>query len=309
MYGVTITELIQKMGLQNIIPEIDTDKVVLSHPDVNRPALQLTGFFFFFDKERVQIIGFVEQEYIKTLTRERKISVYEKLLSSEIPCLVYSRSQMPDEDMQDLCRHYQVPCMVSDKTTSDLMAEIIRWLNVKLAPCISIHGVLVDVFGEGVLIMGESGIGKSEAALELIKRGHRLVTDDVVEIRRVSDDTLIGSAPDITKHFIELRGIGIIDVKALFGVESVKETQSINMVIKLEDWNRDKEYDRLGMEDQYIEFLGNRVVCHNIPIRPGRNLAIIVESAAVNFRQKKMGYNAARELYNRVQANLGRNLV
>ena len=216
---------------------------------------------------------------------------------------------MPDEDMQDLCRHYQVPCMVSDKTTSDLMAEIIRWLNVKLAPCISIHGVLVDVFGEGVLIMGESGIGKSEAALELIKRGHRLVTDDVVEIRRVSDDTLIGSAPDITKHFIELRGIGIIDVKALFGVESVKETQSINMVIKLEDWNRDKEYDRLGMEDQYIEFLGNRVVCHNIPIRPGRNLAIIVESAAVNFRQKKMGYNAARELYNRVQANLGRNLV
>lgn len=309
MYGVTITELIQKMGLQNIIPEIDTDKVVLSHPDVNRPALQLTGFFDHFDKERVQIIGFVEQEYIKTLTRERKISVYEKLLSSEIPCLVYSRSQMPDEDMQDLCRHYQVPCMVSDKTTSDLMAEIIRWLNVKLAPCISIHGVLVDVFGEGVLIMGESGIGKSEAALELIKRGHRLVTDDVVEIRRVSDDTLIGSAPDITKHFIELRGIGIIDVKALFGVESVKETQSINMVIKLEDWNRDKEYDRLGMEDQFIEFLGNRVVCHNIPIRPGRNLAIIVESAAVNFRQKKMGYNAARELYNRVQANLGRNLV
>ena len=309
MYGVTITELIQKMGLQNIIPEIDTDKVVLSHPDVNRPALQLTGFFDHFDKERVQIIGFVEQEYIKTLTRERKISVYEKLLSSEIPCLVYSRSQMPDEDMQDLCRHYQVPCMVSDKTTSDLMAEIIRWLSVKLAPCRSIHGVLVDVFGEGVLIMGESGIGKSEAALELIKRGHRLVTDDVVEIRRVSDDTLIGSAPDITKHFIELRGIGIIDVKALFGVESVKETQSINMVIKLEDWNRDKEYDRLGMEDQYIEFLGNRVVCHNIPIRPGRNLAIIVESAAVNFRQKKMGYNAARELYNRVQANLGRNLV
>ena len=309
MYGVTITELIQKMRLQNIIPEIDTDKVVLSHPDVNRPALQLTGFFDHFDKERVQIIGFVEQEYIKTLTRERKVSVYEKLLSSEIPCLVYRRSQMPDEDMQDLCRHYQVPCMVSDKTTSDLMAEIIRWLNVKLAPCISIHGVLVDVFGEGVLIMGESGIGKSEAALELIKRGHRLVTDDVVEIRRVSDDTLIGSAPDITKHFIELWGIGIIDVKALFGVESVKETQSINMVIKLEDWNRDKEYDRLGMEDQYTEFLGNRVVCHNIPIRPGRNLAIIVESAAVNFRQKKMGYNAARELYNRVQANLGRNLV
>ena len=152
--------------------------------------------------------------------------------------------------------------------------------------------------------MGDSGIGKSEAALELIKRGHRLVTDDVVEIRKVSDDTLIGSAPDITRHFIELRGIGIIDVKTLYGVESVKDTQSIDMVIKLEDWNKDKEYDRLGLEDQYTEFLGNKVVCHTIPIRPGRNLAIIVESAAVNYRQKKMGYNAAQELYNRVQANL-----
>ncbi len=196
--------------------------------------------------------------------------------------------------------------MVSEKTTSDLMAEIIRWLNVKMAPMISIHGVLVDVFGEGVLIMGESGIGKSEAALELIKRGHRLVSDDVVEIRRVSDETLIGSAPDITRHFIELRGIGIIDVKTLFGVESVKDTQSIDMVIKLEEWDKDKEYDRLGMEDQYTEFLGNKIVCHSIPIRPGRNLAIIVESAAVNYRTKKMGYNAAKELYKRVQANLAR---
>lgn len=307
MYGVTITELMNKMNLKPIIPEIDTDKIVLSHPDVNRPALQLSGFFDHFDRERVQIIGYVEQAYISTLTRERRVEMYEKLLSSEIPCLVYSRGQMPDADMLDLCRHYQVPCLVSEQSTSDFMGETIRWLKVKLAPCISIHGVLVDVFGEGVLIMGESGIGKSEAALELIKRGHRLVTDDVVEIRKVSDETLIGCAPDITKHFIELRGIGIIDVKALFGVESVKDTQSIDMVIKLEDWNRDKEYDRLGLEDQFTEFLGNRVVCHNIPIRPGRNLAIIVESAAVNYRQKKMGYNAAQELYNRVQANLGKN--
>ncbi len=306
MYGVTITELVHKMNLKNIIPEIDTDKEVLTHPEVNRPALQLAGFFDHFDRERVQIVGYVEQEYIKTLDRARKIKVYEKLLSSEIPCLVYSRGQRPDDDMIDMCRHYQVPCLVSEQSTCALMAEVIRWLNVKLAPCISIHGVLVDVFGEGVLIMGESGIGKSEAALELIKRGHRLVTDDVVEIRKVSDETLIGSAPDITKHFIELRGIGIIDVKALFGVESVKDTQSIDMVIKLEDWDKDKEYDRLGLEDQYTEFLGNRVVCHNIPIRPGRNLAIIVESAAVNYRQKKMGYNAAQELYNRVQANLGK---
>ena len=306
MYGVTITELIHKMNLKNLLPEIDTDKIVLSHPDVNRPALQLAGFFDHFDKERVQIIGLVESEYIKTLSRERRVEVYERLLSSEIPCIVLSRSQMPDDDMLDLCKHYKVPCLVSEQNTSDLMAEVIRWLKVKLAPCISIHGVLVDVFGEGVLIMGESGIGKSEAALELIKRGHRLVTDDVVEIRKVSDDTLVGSAPDITKHFIELRGIGIIDVKTLFGVESVKDTQTIDLIIKLEEWDRDKEYDRLGLEDQYTELLGNQVVSHAIPIRPGRNLAIIVETASVNHRQKKMGYNAAKELYNRVQANLSR---
>ena len=306
MQGVTITELIDKIGLRNMTPELDTDVVVLVHPDVNRPALQLTGFFDHFDRERVQIIGFVEQAYLETLTPERRHEVYNALLSAKIPCLVYSRGMVPEEDVLELCNHYGVPCLVSEKTTSDLMAEVIRWLNVQLAPMITIHGVLVDVFGEGVLIMGESGIGKSEAALELIKRGHRLVSDDVVEIRRVSDDTLIGSAPDITRHFIELRGIGIIDVKTLFGVESVKNTQSIDMVIKLEEWDRDKEYDRLGLEDQYTEFLGNKIVCHSIPIRPGRNLALIIEAASVNYRQKKMGYNAAKELYNRIQANFAK---
>lgn len=307
MYGVTIREFIEKMGLKNMTPELETEEIVLVHPDVNRPALQLTGFFDHFDKDRVQIIGYVEKAYLDTLTPERRHEIYDALISSQIPCLLYSRGMIPEEDTLALCNYYGVPCMVSEKTTSDLMAEVIRWLNVKLAPMISIHGVLVDVFGEGVLIMGESGIGKSEAALELIKRGHRLVSDDVVEIRRVSDETLIGSAPDITRHFIELRGIGIIDVKTLFGVESVKDTQGIDMVIKLEEWDREKEYDRLGMEDNYTEFLGNKVVCHSIPIRPGRNLAVIVESAAVNYRQKKMGYNAARELYNRVQANLAKN--
>jgi HPr kinase/phosphorylase len=231
------------------------------------------------------------------------------LLSSNIPCIVFSRQLDPDVDMLEIANKNGVPIFQTDKTTSSFMAEIIRWLNVQLAPSISIHGVLVDVYGEGVLIMGESGIGKSEAALELIKRGHRLVTDDVVEIRKVSDDTLIGTAPDITRHFIELRGIGIVDVKTLFGVESVKETQSIDLVIKLEDWDKDKEYDRLGLEEEYTEFLGNKVVCHSIPIRPGRNLAIICESAAVNYRQKKMGYNAARELYNRVQNNLAKKRV
>lgn len=175
---------------------------------------------------------------------------------------------------------------------------------MKLAPRISIHGVLVDIYGEGVLITGESGIGKSEVALELIHRGHRLVSDDVVEIKKISDAELIGSAPEITRHFIELRGIGIIDAKTLFGVESVKNNQKIDLVIKLEEWNKDQEYDRMGLEETYIEYLGNKVVCHQIPIRPGRNVAIICESAAVNYRQKKMGYNAARELYNRVTSNL-----
>lgn len=303
MHGVEITELIQKFQLKNMTPDIDAEKIVLTHPEVNRPALQLAGFFDHFDNERAQIIGNVEQAYISAMGHEEKLQRYEQLVSSKIPCVLFSRGLMPDEDMITVCNYYGVPCLVSEKATSGLMAEVIRWLNVKLAPMISIHGVLVDVFGEGVLIMGESGIGKSEAALELIKRGHRLVTDDVVEIRKVSDDTLVGSAPDITKHMIELRGVGIIDVKALFGVESVKDSQQIDMVIKLEEWDRDKEYDRLGLEDQYTEFLGNKVVCHSIPIRPGRNLAIITETAAVNYRQKKMGYNAAQELYRRVQAN------
>ena len=228
------------------------------------------------------------------------------MLKHKVPCVIFSRSLQPEESFLRIAQERDVPVFSTEKKTSSFMGELIRWLNVKLAPCISIHGVLVDVYGVGVLIMGESGIGKSEAALELIKRGHRLVTDDVVEIRKVSDDTLVGSAPDITKHFIELRGIGIVDVKSMFGVQSVRETQNIDLVITLEDWSRDREYDRLGLEEEYTEFLGNKVVCHSIPIRPGRNLAIIVESAAVNHRQKQMGYNAAQELYKRVQENLAK---
>ena len=212
----------------------------------------------------------------------------------------------PTKKMLEVACQYDVPTFITDRTTSNLMSEVIRWLGVELAPSISIHGVLVDVYGEGILITGESGIGKSEAALELIKRGHRLVSDDVVELRKVSDITLVGSAPDITRHFIELRGIGIINVKTLFGVECVKDTQSVDLVIKLEEWDRNKEYDRMGLNEEYIEYLGNKIVCHSLPIRPGRNLAVIVEAAAVNHRQKKMGYNAAEELYKRVQKNITR---
>ena len=305
-HGVTLTEVVQKMDLKNLTPDVELIGKEVNIPDVNRPALQLTGFFEHFDSDRVQIIGYVEYTYLQTLTEERKTEIYEKMLEHKVPCVIFSRSLQPEESFLRIAQERDVPVFSTEKKTSSFMGELIRWLNVKLAPCISIHGVLVDVYGVGVLIMGESGIGKSEAALELIKRGHRLVTDDVVEIRKVSDDTLVGSAPDITKHFIELRGIGIVDVKSMFGVQSVRETQNIDLVITLEDWSRDKEYDRLGLEEEYTEFLGNKVVCHSIPIRPGRNLAIIVESAAVNHRQKQMGYNAAQELYKRVQENLAR---
>lgn len=302
--NVTIKELITELNLKNYTPEIDTESIIIKHPEINRPALQLAGFFDHFDSERVQVLGNVENAYIETIDEETKKKTYDKLLSYKVPCVLYARGIKPDEDMLSYCLHYGVPCLGTERSTTYLTAELIRWLNVKLAPVISIHGVLVDVYGEGVLITGDSGIGKSEAALELVKRGHRLVSDDVVEIRKVSQQTLVGTAPDITKHFIELRGIGIIDVKALFGVLSVKDTQSIDLVIQLEDWVQNKDYDRLGLEDNYIEYLGNKVVCHVLPVRPGRNLAIIVETAAVNHRQKMMGYNAAQELYNRVQANI-----
>ena len=201
----------------------------------------------------------------------------------------------------------KVPVLGTEQATSEFMAELINKLTEELAPCITIHGVLVDVYGEGLLIMGESGIGKSEAALELVKRGHRLVTDDVVEIRKINEHTLVGTSPEITRYFIELRGIGIINVKTLFGVECVKEKQNIDLVIKLSDWRKEDNYDRFGMEEEYTEILGNQVVCHSLPIRPGRNLAVICEAAAVNHRQKKMGYNAAQELYRRVQANFEKN--
>ena len=304
--AVSIKQLIDKLELQNLTPEIDITGIKVTQPDINRPALQLAGYFEHYDETRPQIIGFVEYSYMEHMTEEDKKEVYPKVLSEKTPCIVFCRDLRPDEIFLETAVQNKVPVLLTQKSTSAFMAEIIRWLNVKLAPCISVHGVLVDVYGEGVLITGESGIGKSEAALELIKRGHRLVSDDVVEIRKVSDDTLVGTAPDITKHFIELRGIGIIDVKALFGVSSVMDTTNISLVIRLEDWDKEKKYDRLGLEESYTEYLGNKVVCHNIPIRPGRSLAIICECAAVNHRQKKMGYNAAQELYQRVQNSLTR---
>ena len=304
MPSVNLKDIIAKMKLENLTPQIDVSSIRVTQPDINRPALQMAGYFEHFEATRLQIIGFVEYTYMESLSDERKCEVYAEFMSYDIPCIVFCRDMKPDPIFMETALKQRIPILSTKKSTSAFMAEIIRWLNVKLAPCISVHGVLVDVYGEGVLITGESGIGKSEAALELVKRGHRLVTDDVVELRKVSDDTLVGSAPDITKHFIELRGIGIVDIKALFGAASVKDTQQVDLVIRLEDWDKDKEYDRLGLEENYTEYLGNKVVCHDIPIRPGRNLAIICESAAINHRQKKMGYNAAQELYTRVQNSL-----
>ena len=306
MKGVSVSKIVDKFNLTVFNPDVDTKSKKIMLSDVNRSALQLSGYFEYFEKNRVQIIGTVEYTYLQHVDAKTKHETYKTFLSSGIPCVVFCRGLEPEEDFLKLASENGVPVLGTDRATSGFMAELIYILNEELAPCISIHGVLVDVYGEGLLIMGESGIGKSEAALELIHRGHRLVTDDVVEIRRINERTLVGTSPDITRYFIELRGIGIVDVKQLFGVECVKEKSRIDLVIKLEDWRKDGDYDRLGLEEEYTEILGNKVVCHSLPVRPGRNLAVICETAAVNHRQKKMGYNAAQELYRRVQANLQR---
>jgi len=305
--SVSVSKLSKLLDLKIFTKDLDLKKHKVTLSDVNRPALQLSGYFEYFESNRVQIIGMVEVSFLRQLEHEKRISIYNELLGREIPCIIFTRDFEPDEDFLRIANEKDVPLLGATRTTSSFMAELILCLSEELAPCITIHGVLVDVYGEGLLITGESGIGKSEAALELIRRGHRLVTDDVVEIRKINEHTLIGTSPDITRHFIELRGIGIIDVKTLFGVEAVKEKQNIDLVIKLEDWKKENEYDRLGLEEEYTEILGNKVVCHSLPIRPGRNLAVICESAAVNHRQKKMGYNAAQELYRRVQENLNKN--
>lgn len=307
MASVTLQELVDRMKLNCLTPGFNFSEIHITESQVNRPALQMTGYFEHFDSRRVQIIGNVEYSYLENFDKKVRLEKYEAFFSHgqhDIPCIIFCRGKVPEPEVVELAASHGIPVFTTDKLTSAFMANLIRWLNVKLAPCISIHGVLVDVYGEGMLIIGESGIGKSEAALELIRRGHRLVTDDVVEIRRVSDETLVGTSPAVTRNFIELRGIGIIDVKNLFGVGCIKESMAIDLVVKLEEWNKNTNFDRVGLDEEYMEFLGNKVVCQTIPIRPGRNLAVICETAAVNHRQKKMGYNATKELYNRVQKNL-----
>ena len=306
VYRVKLSKIIEKFNLKNLTPDIDTNKIYVEQTDLNRPALQFSGYFENFDTKRIQLIGEMENDYLErhddAYIREMSTRIFE----AGVPCMIFCRGLEVDPLFIDLGNEYKVPVLWTEVSTSSLLSELNRFLKIELAPRVSIHGVLMDVFGEGVLIMGESGIGKSEAALELVKRGHRLVSDDVVEIKKTNEDELIGSAPELTRYFIELRGIGIVDVKTLYGVQSVCENRRINLIIKLEEWDREREYDRLGLEDQYEEILGNKIICHSIPIRPGRNLAIIVEAAAINNRQKQMGYNAAHELYRRVTSNMNR---
>lgn len=307
MFSVSLKEITEEFQLEPITLIDKIDEVNITTSDVNRPGLQLAGYLDYFGNDRIQIMGKVETTYLAELTSEERYNRIDEFFKTGFPCLVVARGLEIFPEMIEVSNKTGIPILRTEDITSSFQGGIIRYLNVQLAPRITKHGVLVEVYGEGILILGESGVGKSETALELVKRGHRLVADDVVEIRKVSDRTLIGTAPDIIRHFIEIRGIGILDVKNLYGVGSVKMTENINLVINLELWDEKKTYDRLGLVDEYTEILGLSIASLTIPVRPGRNLAIIVEVAAMNTRQKKMGYNAAKVLNDRVLGEMNRN--
>ena len=304
--GAKLSGIAEFLNLKNFTEEMDLSEHYVTTRDVNRPALQLNGFFEHFDPGRIQLIGMVEWSYLNNRkTEEERKYIFMKLMSQgQVPAIIFCRGFEPEPGLLQVARARNVPLLGTKRGTSEFLAELIYRLRYELAPTERIHGVMVDVYGEGLMITGDSGIGKSEAALELIRRGHRLVADDVVELRKIDNHTIIGSSPDVTKHLIELRGIGIIDVKSLYGVECVEDSQQLDFVIKLEPWQKEIEYERFGLNDEYIDILDTQIVRHSLPIRPGRNLAVICETAAVNHRQKKMGYNAAAELYRRVQENM-----
>ncbi len=304
-FSVSMETIVAELKLKKLYYNEEMDEIKVVCSNVNRPGLVLVGFFEYFDKDRIQIIGKVEQAFIKNMDKNKKKEVLDKLFSSGIPAVIISRDMEPDADMLDAAEKYGVPLLSTKDNTSRFMSELIRRLGVWLAPRITRHGVLVEVYGEGMLILGDSGVGKSEAAIELLKRGHRLVADDAVEIKKVSSETLVGSSPAIIKHYIELRGIGIVNVKNIFGMGAVKDTEKIDLVVKLEPWKNGFEYDRLGVENEYAEILGVKKPQLTIPVRQGRNLAVILEVAAMNNRQKRMGYNAADELYQRLNESMG----
>ncbi len=298
--NVCLSDIVKAFDLEILHDPGTLDEVKITVPDVTRPGLQLAGYYDHFSPDRIQLLGNMEAAYLDKLSPEVRTRRLNSLFSKDIPCLIITRNIEPHPELLPSARRKKVPILRTRQATSDFMSSLVKHLNVDLAPRLSMHGVLVEVNGEGILILGESGVGKSETALEIVRRGHRLIADDQVEVRRVSETTLLGRAPDIIRHLIEIRGIGILDVKELFGVSSVKLQESIDFVINLELWDEKKTYDRLGINEETTEILGIHVPSITIPVGPGRNLAIIVEAAAINYRVKKMGHNAAKSLIDRV---------
>ncbi len=295
-YSVELSKIIDELSLEVLyMPDEKGLRAVVSS-DTNRPGLALAGFFEYFDSERIQVLGKSELGFLEDLSEETRTERLSELTAHRPAAIVISRAMEPPAELHGFCERDGVPLLRSSDTTSGFMAALIGYLNVQLASRITNHGVFVEVYGEGVLLIGDSGVGKSETAIELVKRGHRLIADDAVEIRRVSAKTLVGSAPENIRHFIELRGVGIVNARQIFGMGAVKITEKIDMVIRLEPWNQDKVYDRMGLDNEYMDILGIKLPLLTIPVHPGRNLAIIIEVAAMNNRQKKMGYNAAYEL-------------
>ena len=299
-YTVPLSAVIKEATLGVVHMPSPAEERMVCSPDVNRPGLALSGYLDYFDSDRIQIIGRNEHGFLSNLPQDLRASHVEELASTNPPAIIVTRDLPILPELKDACQKHNVPLLTSKDSTSELMAALISYLNVQLAPRITRHGVLVEVYGEGVLLLGDSGIGKSETAIELIKRGHRLIADDAVEIRRVSAKTLVGSSPDNIRHFVELRGIGIVNVRRMYGIGSVKNIEKIDMAIQMEPWEQGKNYDRMGLEGETINILGIEVPSITIPVSPGRNLAIIIEGAAMVNRQKKMGYNAAQELMHKL---------
>lgn len=301
---VSVEKFIEEFELEKIYVTKDIADTTIATADVNRPGLQLDGFYDYFDPHRVQVMGKVEFTFLEQFQSNDRAARLEQFFKQDFPCLVITRSLQIFPEMVDLAEKYNKNLLRIDRGTSEFMSAAITYLNREVAPRRTRHGVLVEVYGEGILIMGESGVGKSEAAIELVKRGHRLVADDAVEIRCISDNRLVGSSPEIIRHFVEVRGIGIIDVKEIFGIGAVMDSGDIDMIIHLEPWQDGRNYDRLGMIDEYTNIMGINVPSLTIPVKLGRNLAVIIEVAAMNNRQKKMGYNAAVELNNRLMRRM-----
>lgn len=299
-YSVPLKKIIQNLNLEVVYYPEDVGEVMIHSSDINRPGLQLVGFFDFFDPSRIQLMGRSEMAYFNTMCRERQDQSMKDLLSRRPAALIFTRGMHPNAFTVEQAELNRVPLLMAADTTSNVHSALNSLLNVDLAPRVTRHGVLVEVHGEGVLIIGDSGVGKSETAMELVKRGHRLIADDAVDIRRVNRKTLIGCAPSNIRHFLELRGIGIINVRRVYGFGAVKDSQTVDLVIYLEQWDKTQVYDRMGIEDEYTDILGLKVPSLTIPVKPGRNLAIIVEVAAINNRLKRDGYNAARDLIERL---------